>query len=92
MSRVVAERRMVLTVSAREVGFILKIWRPTQTKTGSYVCAYTITIERKVARRALVKGADSLQALQLAMRESMLDVEFRFPNIYKSIPSEAMWR
>ena len=86
MSIVCASRSFVIPGTDTVLTF--RFYSPRVIEDGSYRCEYQILVEDRVVRTFEAGGADSLQALLLAVTSAMNDLEFRFPDFYGMIPPD----
>ncbi len=86
MSVVCASRSFV--VPGTNILLTFRFYAPRVTPDESYRCDYEILAGDQIVRTFEAGGADSLQALLLAVSSAMMDLEYRFPQFYEKIPSD----
>src|SRR5262245_60033546 len=86
MSVVCAFRSFVCPGTNTSLTF--RLYSPRLIADESYRCEYEILVGDQVVRTCEAGGADSLQALLLAVSSVMRDLKYRFPDIYDKIPPD----
>ena len=86
MSVVCASRSFV--VPGTNTCLTFRLYSPRVIADESYRCEYEILAGDQVVRTFEAGGADSLQALLLAVSSIVRDLKYRFPKFYEKIPPD----